>query len=88
MLRAQFSERLVGFLAVGAATCEVILAVDGVFSGAKMATLVEFMSFQRVEPRKADTVHEQGDCDHDAQNLQDIEAAVGARKYGKGELHS
>ncbi len=28
-------------------------------------------------------MHEQY-CDHDAQNLQDIQAAVGARKYGKG----
>ena len=53
-----------------------------------MTALVELMSFQRVEPRKADTVHEQGNHDNNSQNLQDIEAAVSARKHGKGELHS
>ena len=59
-----------------------------IFTGAEMSTLVELVSFQRVEPRKTDCVHEQGNCNHDAQNLQDIEASVSARKHGKGELHS
>ena len=53
-----------------------------------MATFVEFVGFQRVEPRKANCVHEQGNCDNNSQNLQDIEASVGARKHSKGELHS
>ena len=47
---------------------------------------MELVSFQNVEPRKADTVHEQGNRDNNSQNLQDIKASVGARKYGKGEL--
>ena len=46
---------LVSFLAI-----RVFGVADVVFSGAEMATFVEFVGFQRVEPRKANCVHEQG----------------------------
>ena len=49
---------------------------------------MELASFQYVEPRKADTMHEQGNRDNNSQNLQDIKASVGTWKHGKGKLYS
>ena len=49
---------------------------------------MELAGFQRVKPREANCVHEQGNCDHDTQNLQDVQSAVCAWKYGQRKFHS